>query len=226
MATGFMRSSECFRSRNCRRLLAALLAFPCLALANGVSVIGVFPGRGAVLVVDGGQPQSLRIGHKLGGITLISVDKTSAVIEEDGRRREIPLGQHRPGTAGGGRAPQATLAADGRGHFIAESQVNGAPIRFLVDTGATMVAIPGAEARRMGLAFTHARKGVVQTANGPVPVYYVKLDSVKVGEIELLNVDAVVLDGGGLAQPLLGMSFLNRVEMRNDGASLTLKRRF
>lgn len=227
MATGFMRTSEFFRSRNCRRLLAALLAFPSLALADGISVIGVFPGRGAVVVVDGGQPQSLRIGQKLGGITLISVDKTSAVVEEGGRRREIALGQHRPGAAGSdGRAPQVRLAADGRGHFIAESQVNGAPIRFLVDTGATLVAIPGADARRMGLGFTEARKGVVQTANGPVPVYYIKLDSVKVGDIELLNVDAVVLDGGGLAQPLLGMSFLNRVEMRNEGGSLTLKRRF
>lgn len=227
MATGFMRCSEIFRSRNCKRLLAALLAFPGLALADGVSVIGVFPGRGAVLVVDGGQPQSLRIGQKLGGITLISVDKKGAVLEEAGRRREVALGLHRPGAAsGGGGAPQTTLAADGKGHFIAESQVNGAAIRFLVDTGATMVAIPGADARRMGLQFTSARRGVVQTANGPVPVYYIKLDSVKVGEIELLNVDAVVLDGGGLSQPLLGMSFLNRVEMRNEGTSLTLKRRF
>lgn len=204
-----------------------MLAFPACVLAAGISVIGVFPGKGAVFVVDGGQPQSVRIGHKLEGITLISVDKNGAVVEEGGQRRQIALGQHRPGPApDNSRAPQTTLAADGRGHFIAESQVNGAGIRFLVDTGATMVAIPGAEARRIGLRFTEGRKSVVQTANGPAPAYYIKLNSVKVGDIELLNVDAMVLDGGGLPQPLLGMSFLNRVEMRNEGGSLTLKRRF
>ena len=215
------------RLRDCKWLLAALLAFPAAVLAANISVIGVFPGKGAVLVVDGGEPQSLRIGQKLGGLTLVSVDKVGAVIEEGGRRRTIPLGQHAPGPGvSQGRVPQVTLASDGRGHFIAESSVNGIGMRLLVDTGASMIAIPGNEARRIGLKFTDGQKGVAQTANGPAPVYRIKLDSVKIGEIELLNVDAVVLDGGGLAQPLLGMSFLNRVEMRRNGDSMTLIRRF
>src|SRR5829696_3096927 len=80
--------------------------------------------------------------------------------------------------------------------------------------------------RRMSIDFATAQRGFVQTANGPTPVYQVKLNSVTVGAIELLNVDAVVLDGGGLTQPLLGMSFLNRVEMVREGDSMTLKRRF
>lgn len=222
-----MRYLGSFHSCNCKWLVAALLTFPAAIAAAGVSVIGVFPGRGAVLVVDGGSPQTVRIGNKLGSVTLISVDKSGAVIEESGKRRSIALGQHMSGGAADtGRAPQVTLAADGRGHFIADSTVNGAGIRFLVDTGATMIAIPGNDARRMGLSFTDGKKGVVQTANGPAPAYRIKLDSVKIGEIELLNVDAIVLDGGGLAQPLLGMSFLNRVEMRREGESMTLIRRF
>ncbi len=207
--------------------MAALLAFPAAVLAANINVIGVFPGKGAVFVVDGGQPQSVRVGQKLGAVTLVSVDKSGAVIEEAGRRRSIALGQHTPGRAAGpGRVPQVTLAADGRGHFIADSTVNGAGIRFLVDTGATMIAIPGNEARRIGLQFADAPKSVVQTANGPASAYRIKLDSVKIGEIELLNVDAIVLDGGGLTQPLLGMSFLNRVEMRREGESMSLIRRF
>lgn len=227
MATGFTRYPGFLRSRNCKWLLAGLLAFPTLALAANIGVIGVFPGKGAVLVIDGGKPQSVRIGHAVDGVRLIAVDKKGAVLEEAGKRREIPLGQHTPGPAlSASRVPQVTLAADGRGHFVAECAVNGSGMRFLVDTGATMVSIPGTEARRIGLRFTNGRKSVVQTANGPAPAYQVKLDSVKLGEIELLNVDAIVLDGGGLPQPLLGMSFLNRVEMRNEGGAMTLKRRF
>lgn len=204
-----------------------MLALPLAVAAADIGVVGVFPGRGAVLVVDGGAPQSVRIGQKLGGVTLVSVDKAGAVVEDEGRRRTIPLGQHVAGAAStSGRTPQAVLSADSRGQFLTESTVNGSPMRFMVDTGATMVSIPGNDARRLGIDFAKGQKGVAQTANGPAPVYRIKLDSVKVGEIELLNVDAIVLDGGGLAQPLLGMSFLNRVEMRRDGDTMTLVRRF
>jgi aspartyl protease family protein len=191
-------------------------------------VVGVFPGKGAVLVVDGSKPQSVRTGQKFNGVTLVSVDKAGAVIEDEGRRRTVALGQHLTGAqpAPGRDAMRVTLSADSRGHFLTESSVNGAPIRFMVDTGATLVAIPGREARRLGIDFAKGQKGVAQTANGPAPVYRIKLDSVKVGDIELLNVDAIVLDGGGLAQPLLGMSFLNRVEMRREGDTMTLTRRY
>ena len=197
-------------------------------LAADISVIGVFQGRGAVLVIDGGAPQNVRIGQKVAGVTLVSVEKTGAVIEEGGRRRTLGIGQHVTSSESptGGRAPQVTLAANGRGQFITDSTVNGGSLRFLVDTGATVVAIPGGEARRLGIDFTKGQKGIAQTANGATPVYRVKLNSVKVGEIELLNVDAIVMDGGGLAQPLLGMSFLDRVEMRREGDRMTLIRRF
>ena len=231
MAIGFMRYGLFLRSRDCKGLRAAALALlqaaAQAALAADVSVVGVFPSRGAVLVVDAIGPQSVRIGQKLGGVTLVSVDKTGAVIEDAGRRRTIGLGQHVTGEQRPtGRASQATLAADGRGQFVTDSKVNGASIRFLVDTGATAVAIPGSEARRLGIDFTKGQKGVAQTANGPAPIYRIKLDSVKVGEIELLNVDAIVMDGGGLAHSLLGMSFLSRVEMRREGDTMTLIRRF
>jgi aspartyl protease family protein len=210
-----------------RVVLAAGVLLPGVSIAADVGVIGVFPGRGAVLVVEGGAPQSFRIGQTLGGLTLVSVEKTVVVIEEAGRRRTLALGPHLNGAQiTRGRGQQAVLAADGRGHFLTDSTVNGASIRFLVDTGATLVALPGKDARRLGIDFASGQKGYTQTANGLAPIYKIKLDSVKVGDIELLNVDAVVLDGGGLSQPLLGMSFLNRVEMLRDGDSMTLKRRY
>lgn len=160
-------------------------------------------------------------------MTLISVDKAGAVIDEGGHRRTVALGQHLAGAQpSAGRAPQITLSRNERGQFVTNGQVNGGAIHFLVDTGANVVAIPGNEARRIGLDFSKGGKGIAQTANGPAPIYRIKLDSVKIGDIELLNVDAIVMDGGGLAQPLLGMSFLDRVEMRRDGDKMTLVRRF
>ena len=98
-------------------------------------------------------------------------------------------------------------------------------MRFLVDTGATVIALPASEARRLGIDYRAGKRGMVQTANGPASVYSVKLDSVKVGAIELTLVDAMVIEQG-LETPLLGMSFLNRVEMRRDGQTMTLIRRF
>ncbi len=208
-------------------LLTLALALSRGASAADISVVGVFPGRGAVIVVDGSKPQSIKIGQKVGGVTLVSVDKAGAVIDDAGRKRTIAIGQHLAGSQpAAGRSPQVTLASNERGQFMAESLVNGGTMRFLVDTGANVVAIPGSEARRLGIDFAKGQRGIAQTANGPAPTYRIKLDSVKIGEIELLNVDAIVMDGGGLALPLLGMSFLDRVEMRRDGSTMTLVRRF
>jgi aspartyl protease family protein len=230
MAIGFMRCAALVRCIYCKWrgvVVLALLATAQPAGAAEIGLIGVFPGRGAVLVIDASPPQSVRIGQKFGGVTLVSVDKSSAVIEEAGRRRTLMLGQHVTTAQSPGRSTQqVTLTADGRGQFITDSIINGASMRVLVDTGATLVAIPGNEARRLGLDFTKGRRALTQTANGTTPGYHIKLDSMKVGEIELQNVDAMVLDGGGLTQPLLGMSFLNRLEMRREGDSMTLKRRF
>lgn len=209
-------------------LSLALLCLPGAASAAEVSLIGVVAGKAAVLVVDGGTPKTVRIGQKFGQLTVLSVDKTSAQIEIEGKRRTLPLGQHvtSGAPAAGARKPQAVLAADPRGHFLADALINGKPLRALVDTGATMISLPGNEARRMGIDFSKGQKGYTQTANGPTPAYRIKLDTVKVGDIEMHNVDAVVLDGGGLGLTLLGMSFLNRVEMRRDGETMTLLQRY
>ena len=118
MAIGFMRCLRLFPLRDCKWLACALLAFPGLLCAAEVSLIGVFPGKGAVLVIDGGPPKSVMIGQQVGEVTLISVDKTGAVVEEARRRRTLSLGQHvRGAPAASARAPQVTLALDGRGHF-------------------------------------------------------------------------------------------------------------
>jgi aspartyl protease family protein len=88
-----------------------------------------------------------------------------------------------------------------------------------------VIAISAEEARRLGVRYLNAPQGMVGTANGVAPAYKVKLDTVRIGDITLNGVDAVVLEGG-LGINLLGMSFLNRTEMKRDGETMTLIKRF
>ena len=129
-----------------------------------------------------------------------------------------------PACAADGRQ-SVVLAADTRGHFLAEGSINGGSMRFILDTGATAIALPAADAVRLGLDYRKGRPALIQTANGPAPAWRVKLDSVRVGGIELNNVDALVLEQG-LDVALLGMTFLNRVDMQRSGETMTLRRRF
>jgi aspartyl protease family protein len=207
-------------------IAAALLLAPGLAAATDVTVVGLFPGK-AVVTIDRGAPRTLSVGQKTSeGVMLVSVDGKAAVIEVDGKKQTLEMGQHFESAASTGARDVVTLAADARGHFVTQGQVNGNSVRFLVDTGATLVALPAADARRLGIDYEKGTRGYSSTAGGVVPVYRVKLDSVSIGGIELLGVEAVVLEGRGMDVALLGMSFLNRTEMRREGTTLTLTKRF
>jgi aspartyl protease family protein len=204
--------------------VAAALALP--AAATEVTVIGLFPGK-AVVVIDRGAPRTIASGQRTPeGVLLVSADSRSATLEIDGKRQVLEMGQHAESAALTGALPSVTLAADGNGQFMADGQVNGARVRFLVDTGATLVTLPAKEASRIGLDYRRGQQAVSQTANGRIIVYRVKLDTVTVGGMTLRDVDAVVPDGQGLEVALLGMSFLTRTEMRREGENLTLTKRY
>ena len=204
-------------------LALGLLALPAAA---EVSLIGVIGDKAVVLAIDGGNPKTVKVGQTWSGVTVVAVQKNQATVEIDGKRRVLQQGQgYRAAAAAPDSRASVTLAADARGHFVAEGLVNGNPVRFLLDTGATTVALPAAEAQRLGIDYRKGQISFMQTANGATAAWRVRLDSVKVGDIELNGVDAAVLEGG-LGIALLGMSFLNRVEMRRDGQTMVLTRRF
>lgn len=216
MATGCM-------ARNC---IGVLLALACsAAFASQVQLIGVIGRKAAVLAVDGGAPKAVRLGQSWNGITVLEVHEDSATIEVDGRKQVLQRGTYYQGASPPASRAAVVLAADGRGHFFADGQVNGLPVRFLVDTGASMVVLPAADARRIGIDYVNAPKTRVQTAGGAIGAYLVTLDRVRVGSIELDSIDGLVVEEGAPIA-LLGMSFLNRVEMRRSGDSMTLARRF
>jgi len=207
-------------------IIALLLWFACgLAAAAEVSLVGVIGGKAAVVVLDGGEPKTVKVGQTWHGITVLSVDKDSALMEIEGTRRLLQQGQHYRRAAAASDREQATLAAGPGGHFVGEGAVNGTPVRFLVDTGASSIALPASLAQRAGIDFRKGEPGLSNTANGLVPVYRVNLATVRLGGIELNSVDAVVFEAG-LDTALLGMSFLNRVDMKREGDTMTLTRRF
>ncbi|HYD57777.1 MAG TPA: TIGR02281 family clan AA aspartic protease [Burkholderiales bacterium] len=219
MATGFMRVNSI--------LLSLLLACAgAAAHAGNVSLIGVIGERAAVLSLDGGEPKTVKVGQKWNGITVRAVGKTRATVEIDGATQVLQLGQHYRGaaSASGGRESVA-LVAGPSGHFLADGAVNGVQVQFVVDTGATLIALPGAQAARLGIDYRKGARGMTQTANGPVEVFRVRLDSVRVGAIELNGLEGIVIEKG-LPVALLGMSFLSRVDMRQEGDRMTLTRRF
>jgi aspartyl protease family protein len=206
--------------------IAVLLIFFCTAAgAAEVALIGVLGDKAAVLAIGGGEPKAVKVGQKWSGVTVISVERGQATVEIDGKRRVLMIGQHYRAAAAASDRQSVTLAADARGHFFSEGAVNGNPVRFLVDTGATTVALPASDAVRLGIDYRKGDRGFSNTAGGVVPIYRVRLDTVRLGSIELTGVEGVVLEGG-LDIALLGMSFLNRVEMKRDGQLMTLIRRF
>lgn len=187
-------------------------------------LVGTFGDKAAILVIDGGEPRTVRIGQQAAGVTVVSVERDRAVIDVGGAQRTLARGQHYSSGATAERQ-SVTLAADTRGHFITDGAINNQPVRFVVDTGATMVALPAADALRLGLDYRKGEVALTRTAAGVVPVYRVRLDSVRLGAIEINAVDGVVIEQG-LDIALLGMSFLSRVEMKNEGQLMILTRRY
>jgi aspartyl protease family protein len=179
-----------------------------------------------VIVTNDDRLHTLRVGQATpDGIRLVSVDADSAVVEIGGARQTLRLGERVVSTVSEGTAQRVMIEGDGQGHFVVQGSVNGAAMRFLVDTGATAVSMGAADARRAGIDYRQGRRAQSQTANGVAPIWVVKLNSIRIGGIELSGVDAAVHEGD-MPVVLLGMSFLNRMRMSRDGSRLILERRY
>lgn len=211
-----------------KRYFTRLMILFCLvsapALAQDVGLAGIM-GSKALLMINGGEPRTVAVGQSIDGIKLVSIQGDQVVVEIGGKKRPLRVGQHAVGAGSGDGSGKISLAADARGHFVTTGQVNGASLSFLVDTGATSIAIGASDARRIGLDTSRGQKGAVSTANGRTTVTRVKLDTVRIGDITLHSVDAVVMEHD-MQPALLGMTFLNRMEMQRDGNTMTLKKRY
>lgn len=182
-------------------------------------------GSKALLVIDGGEPRAVTLGQSLDGVKVLQIQNDQVLVEIDGKKRILRVGQNAVGVADADGQGKHVLTADGQGQFFTTGTINGVSIRFLVDTGASAVSLGAADARRLGIDAGRGERMLSTTANGVVEVTRVRLDTVKVGTIVLHNVDGLI-HRSDLPFALLGMSFLNRVELQRDGGTMTLKKRF
>jgi aspartyl protease family protein len=192
-----------------------------------IHVVALFKDR-AIVMIDGKQ-RLLRAGDSSPeGVKLVSADSVGAVFEYQGRTLERQLDGRVHAAAESPKGHDDVLIfRDKWGMFKTVGSINGLPVKFLVDTGASSVAMNSAQARRLGVDFRVQGEPIyVSTASDVTQAYQLKLDIVKVGSIQLRNVTAVVLDGAQPTDVLLGMSFLGHLEMINKGNKLILRRKY
>jgi aspartyl protease family protein len=204
-------------------MASLLLLLAAQASAASVGVVGLFRDK-AMVSIDGSPPKLIAAGQTLQGVKLVAANSESATFEIDGKRRVLGMGQSFASSGGGGK-PSVTLSADPSGHFIASGSINGSSVMFLLDTGASSVTLPASEANRMRIDYKAGQMSAASTANGVIPAWRVSLSNVRVGNINLNQVEGLVVETS-MPAALLGMSFLNRMDMKREGQVMTLTQRY
>jgi aspartyl protease family protein len=192
-----------------------------------VNVVGLFTGK-ATVMINGSNPTTLSVGQTKQSVKLISADSQTAVLEIDGQRKSLGMGQAAAVVGEGGSVGgnKITLYSDSRGHFFGHLIINSAPLEYVVDTGASVLAMNSFDAKRAGIDYKKGQKVPVDTANGVIVAYYLTVNSIKIDTVMLYNVGVAVMEGGSPSNILLGMSVLNRFNMHRDGLTMTLTKKY
>lgn len=207
-------------------VLLTVLGAASVAWAQSVTLSGSLGVSKALLVIDG-EPHTVAVGASVKGVMLKRVGDGEAEVSVGGRSALLRLGA--PVRLGGGPGPsnvpkEIVISAGPGGHFTSAGTINGKTVQFMVDTGATSIAMSQSEANRIGLDWQRGRRALTQTAGGVVPIHAINLTSVQVGGIEVVNVDAVIVPAE-MPMVLLGNSFLSRFSMRRDNDVMRLEKR-
>jgi aspartyl protease family protein len=185
-------------------------------------------GSKALLIVDGGAPKAVAPGETHKGVKVLSTQGEQAVVEIDGKRHTLRVGDAPASVGGGGgglRGNKIVLTAGTGGHFVTQGAINGRSVQFMVDTGATGVGLSIGDAERIGLNYKAGQPIRINTANGQTTGWLVRLASVRIGDVEVYDVEAAV-SPGAMPYILLGNSYLSRFQMRRDNDQLVLERRY
>jgi len=212
-----------------QRALALLLCVcSTLACAQSVTLTGTI-GTRAIVIIDGAPPRTMAPGETIKNVKLVSMQGDSAVIEASGKRlvlrMDLPVSVGSTGGGGGSGGSRIVLNADSRGHFMTPGAINGRTVSFMLDTGATTVAMSAADATRIGLDYQKGVPVQMNTANGIAQGYRLRLSSVRVGDVEVYDVEAIVSQQP-MPYVLLGNSFIGRFSMRRDAEQMVLEKRF
>ncbi len=192
-----------------------------------IVVNGLFQDK-AVVTIDGKQ-RVLRVGKTSPeGATLIEANSKQAIIEIDGQRETYTLGTQIGSSFKKAEAGTSLIIApDPGGMYSITGQINGSSVKFVVDTGASLVSMNSNIAKRLGIDYKlKGKESVSYTASGKDKIYIVDLDRVRIGDIELRNIKGAVHEGDFPVITLLGMSFLSRLDMKREGRVLELQKKY
>jgi aspartyl protease family protein len=206
-------------------LIILLISSRAEAVVVNIMVVGLFKDK-AVVEVDG-QQHFLNVGETSPeGLKLIAANSNSATFEINGEKQIFPLGDRINSNYIEAEKKTAVTLWPTNGMYTATGNINGYTISFLVDTGASTIAMNAATASRLGIDYLRGQQVGIRTASGSSVGYKVKLDYVQLEQIKLHNVDAVVLDGEEPSVTLLGMSFLGQLDIEHNGERLDLRQKY
>ena len=196
------------------------------AEVSHIEVMALFKNKAMVSIND--EQHLLKVGEsEMLGVKLIEASSKYAVLEVNGERSKYSLGNRVRASYAGVVKKKVQIYRDGNNMFKTIGSINSYPVDFLVDTGASAVALNSALAKRLGLQYKlKGEKTIVSTASGKALAYSISLDKVKIGEIMLRNIDALVIEGSSPEIPLLGMSYLGRLKLNNKDQYLELEEKY
>ncbi|GAA4651706.1 TIGR02281 family clan AA aspartic protease [Kistimonas scapharcae] len=208
----------------------AVIVLACALLAGSVQavmvqVVGLFPGA-AIVIIEGRQVM-LKVGNTgPGGVKLLSVDGSRAVLQVNGQAREFPLSRQISNGYKESSNKTIKIFRDNDGHYYVKALVNGRLADMVVDTGATAVGMSSKHANALGVEYKNGEPIAISTASGQVRGFLVQLKSVSIDGLTVRNVDAAIHEGDFPSIILLGMSFLRKVKMRDEGDVLYLEAKY
>lgn len=190
---------------------------------ESIEVQGSF-GSKAVLMIDGKRHIVAAGKTTPEGVEVVSVNSSGAVLSIDGKQKQYLLGSSNLiGTTFTERkSKKETIFVNAGGMYMTYGSINGHSVNFLIDTGASAIAMNVAQAKKLGIKYRRGTSSRVSTASGYAKAYRLKLNSVTVGAITEKNVEAFVIDGKHPGPILLGMTFLGRLNVQHGGNSMTL----
>jgi aspartyl protease family protein len=203
--------------------LLLFMIFP-LGAASAAEIQATMLAEGRALLEIDGKSRMLREGDESPeGVKLISATPQVAMIDYQGQRQSLALNRRISTRFTEADKPEVRIASNQGGHYVTPGRINGKPVQFMVDTGATTVAMNEATAIRLGIDYRASAPISVGTAAGRAQAFGVRLDRVSVGNLEVTQVDAVVIVGDSPPFILLGNTFLTQVDMRIEAGVLLLK---
>ena len=206
-------------------LTAAVLLAADVFASPEIRVDGLFKDK-AVLTING-RMRVLKIGETSPeGVRLISSDSKKAELEVERERLTLGISEHISSNFVAPSKKEVRIPRGQGGHYFVGGFINGHRVEYMLDTGATKIAMSGNQAKQLNIDLRSAKRGGVSTANGVVEGAVVTLDKVTVGSITLRSVPITVIAGDFPAQILLGNSFLSRVEMNEVEGVMVLREKY